>query len=74
MRLTAAFAFVLAPLGALASLGGSVFQLLAAFPRAERRVSAAVAAGLCLLAMAGLAVVLFHLSPLDSTLTTWQFD
>ena len=68
------YSMLLAPLGALLALGGSALQLLAAFPRSERRVSAGVAAGLGAIAVVCVVVLTFFLSPLGRALTTWQQD
>ena len=67
-------AVVLAPLGALLALGGAVFHLLAASSSDARRRSPGTAAALGLVAVAGLAVLLWFLSPLGRALTAWQTD
>jgi hypothetical protein len=68
------YSLLLAPLGALIALTGCAVQLLAAFPRSERRVAPGVAAGLAVVALLCVAVVAFFLSPLGRALTTWQQD
>ena len=68
------YSLLLAPLGALLALGGCALQLLAAFPRSERRVSPGVAAGLGAVAVACVVVLAWFLSPLGQALTSWQMD
>ena len=68
------YSILLTPLGALVALAGCGLQLLAAFPRAERRVSPGVAAGLGIVAIVCVVTVTFFLSPLGRALTSWQLD
>jgi len=68
------YSILLTPLGALIALGGCVLQLLAAFPRSERRVSPGVAAGLGVVAVVCVVTVAFFLSPLGRALTSWTMD
>ncbi len=65
------YSLLLTPLGALVALGGCALQLLAAFPRAERRVSPGVAAGLGVVAVVCVVTLAFFLSPLGRALTSW---
>ncbi|WP_222267611.1 hypothetical protein [Modestobacter marinus] len=69
-QLTGLAPLVLAALGAVLALGGSVLQLLAAFPRDRHRLPAGVAASLGLVALGSVATVLHFLSPLGRALTT----
>jgi hypothetical protein len=74
LHLPGLVALLLAPLGALLALGGSVLQLLAAFPRQERPLSPTVAAGLGMVAVVSLGVLAWFRSPLGRALITWQLD
>ena len=74
LGLLGVYSLLLAPLGALIALVGSGIQLLAAFPRAERRVSPGVAAGLGAVAVVCIVEVAWLLSPLGRALTTWFMD
>jgi hypothetical protein len=56
------------------SLCGCALQLLAAFPRSQRRVSPGVGAGLGMVAAVCVVVLVFLLSPLGRALTTWMQD
>ncbi len=68
------YSLLLAPLGALVALAGCARQLLMAFPRSERRVSASVVAGLVVVAVICIAAVAWFLSPLGRALSTWFMD
>ena len=68
------YSMLLLPLGALVSLGGCTLQLLAVFPRSQRRVSPAVGAGLGTVAVACVVVLVFLLSPSGRAVTTWMQD
>ena len=68
------YSLLLTPLGALLALGGCAVQLLAAFPRSERRVSPGVAAGLGVVAAVSVVTLAFFLSPLGRALTSWAMD
>jgi hypothetical protein len=68
------YSLLLAPLGALLALGGSALQLLAAFPRSERRVPPGVAVGLAVVAVVSVVVLAWFLSPLGRALTSWTLD
>jgi len=68
------YSLLLTPLGALVALGGCALQLLAAFPRTERRVSPGVAAGLGVVAVVCVVTLAFFLSPLGRALTNWTLD
>ena len=65
-------ALLLAPLGALLALGGSLVQLLAALPTDRRTISPWAAAGLSAVAAVSVAVPPWFLSPAGSALTSWQ--
>ena len=68
------YSLLLTPLGALFALAGCVLQLLAAFPRSQRRVSPGVAVGLGVVAVVCIVTVTFFLSPLGRALTSWATD
>ena len=67
-------ALLLAPLGALLALGGSLLQLLAALPSDRRTIGPCAAVALGLVAVGSLALLLWFLSPVGSALTSWQLD
>ena len=68
------YSILLTPLGALVALAGCALQLLAAFPRSQRRVSPGVAVGLGVVAVVCVVTVAFFLSPLGRALTSWTMD
>jgi hypothetical protein len=74
LGLVGVYSLLLAPLGALVALAGCGRQLLAAFPRSERQVSPAVAAGLVVVMAVCVGAVTWFLSPLGRALTTWYMD
>jgi hypothetical protein len=74
LGLVGMFALFLAPLGALTALVGCAVQLLALFPRSDRRVPSGVATGLVVVAMICVVEVAWFLSPVGRSLTSWYLD
>jgi hypothetical protein len=67
-------ALLLAPLGAMLGLGSAALQLVSAVQRGEFRRAPGVTTGLLMVAVLGVAVLSWFLSPPGGAVTAWQID